>query len=118
TGSDGPALESVDMVFDAVGSGRTRAAASALVRAGGTIVHTGLQDSAEGLDTRRITLQEILFLGTYCYTKADFAAGLDLLHKGEVSRDGWTELRDLDAGARSFQDIHDGNAPPKIILTC
>ncbi|MEM7687119.1 MAG: alcohol dehydrogenase catalytic domain-containing protein, partial [Pseudomonadota bacterium] len=46
TGSDGPALESVDMVFDAVGSGRTRAAASALVRAGGTIVHTGLQDSA------------------------------------------------------------------------
>lgn len=117
-GSEGPALESVDMIFDAVGSGRTRASASAMVRPGGTIVHTGLQDSTEGLDTRRITLQEILFLGTYCYTNADFADGLDLLHKGHVKRDGWTELRDLDAGAQSFQDIHDGKAPPKIILTC
>lgn len=118
TDSGGPAPESIDMIFDAVGSGRTRAAASALIRPGGTIVHTGLQDSAEGLDTRRITLQEILFLGTYCYTKADFASGLDLLHKGHVTRNGWTELRDLGAGAQSFQDIHDGNAPPKIILTC
>ncbi|MEM9062951.1 MAG: alcohol dehydrogenase catalytic domain-containing protein [Pseudomonadota bacterium] len=118
TAPGGPALESVDMIFDAVGSGRTRAVASAMIRPGGTIVHTGLQDNTEGLDTRRITLQEILFLGTYCYTKDDFAAGLDLLHKGEVARDGWTELRDLDAGAQSFQDIHDGNAPPKIILTC
>ena len=114
----GPALEQVDIVFDAVGSGRTRAAASALVRPGGTIVHTGLQDNAEGLDTRRITLQEISFVGTYCYTKNDFAAGLDLLRAGKVSRDGWTEIRPLDAGAQSFQDIHDGKAPPKIILTC
>lgn len=117
-GSDGPQPESVDMVFDAVGSGRTRAASSALVRPGGIIVHTGLQDSAEGLDTRRITLQEILFLGTYCYTNKDFASALDLLHAGHVNRDGWTELRPLDAGAQSFQDIHDGKAPPKIILTC
>lgn len=118
TGSNGPKPESVDMIFDAVGSGRTRAAASAMVRPGGTIVHTGLQDNAEGLDTRRITLQEIAFIGTYCYTKVDFADGLDLLHKGHVTREGWTEIRDLDAGAQSFQDIHDGKAPPKIILTC
>lgn len=114
----GPEAESIDMVFDAVGSGRTRAAASALVRPGGTIVHTGLQDSAEGLDTRRITLQEIAFVGTYCYQPVDFAAGLDLLAAGHVTRDGWSEIRPLDAGAQSFQDIHDGNAPPKIILDC
>ena len=114
----GPPMEGVDIVFDAVGSGRTRAAASAMVRPGGTIVHTGLQDSAEGLDTRRITLQEINFIGTYCYTKVDFAEALNLLRAGKVTRDGWTEIRDLDAGAQSFQDIHDGKAPPKIILTC
>ncbi len=114
----GPALESVDIVFDAVGSGRTRAAASAMVRPGGTIVHTGLQDSRPSAAGSLQQTQEISFIGTYCYTRGDFAAGLDLLRTGKVTRDGWTEIRPLDAGAQSFQDIHDGKAPPKIILTC
>ncbi|MEM7422347.1 MAG: alcohol dehydrogenase catalytic domain-containing protein [Pseudomonadota bacterium] len=114
----GPPGASVDIVFDAVGSGRTRAAASALVRPGGTIVHTGLQDSLEGLDTRLITLQEVTFVGTYCYVPDDFSAALELLRDGHVMRDGWTEIRPLDAGPQSFQDIHDGRAPPKIILAC
>ena len=114
----GPEADSVDLVCDAVGSGRTRAAGCSLVRPGGTIVHVGLQDSAEGIDTRYITLQEVTFVGTYCYTPGDFAEALDLLHKGIVTRDGWSELRPLSAGAQSFQDIHDGNAPPKIILAC
>ena len=116
--SGGPAEGTVDLVVDAVGSGRTRAAASALVRPGGTILHIGLQDSAEGLDTRRITLQEIAFVGTYCYTKQDFAEALRLLHERKVTGEGWTEIRPLDAGPQSFRDVDDGTAPPKIILAC
>lgn len=108
---------SVDVVFDAVGSGRTRAASCALVRPGGTIVHVGLQDNGDGIDTRRITLQEITFLGTYCYKPDDFAHALHLLETGQVSGDGWTEFRPLDAGAQSFKDVDDGTAPPKIIFT-
>lgn len=108
---------SVDVVFDAVGSGRTRAASCALVRPGGTIVHVGLQDNGDGIDTRRITLQEITFLGTYCYKPDDFAHALHLLETGQVNGDGWTEFRPLDAGAQSFKDIDDGTAPPKIIFT-
>ena len=115
--TSGPDAASIDIVFDAVGSGRTRAAASALVRPGGTIVHTGLQDSGEGLAPRRITLQEITFVGTYCYRNEDFAHAVQLLSQNRITGQGWTEFRPLADGARSFQDIDQGLAPPKIILT-
>ena len=112
----GPDPGSADIVFDAVGSGATRRAASALVQPGGTIVHTGLQDAAEGLDTRRLTLQEITFVGTYCYKPDDFSHALKLLADGRVTGQGWTEFRPFEDGIRSFQDIDEGRAPPKIIL--
>lgn len=112
-----PAPEaSSDLVIDAVGSGRTRAAASALAKPGGQIVHIGLQDREPGLDTRRLTLQEIGFVGTYCYDRRDFARALELLAGGLARDHQWLETRPLDAGAHSFADIHDGNAAPKIIL--
>jgi threonine dehydrogenase-like Zn-dependent dehydrogenase len=107
---------SAELVIDAVGSGATRAAASALAAPGGTIVHVGLQDGAEGLDTRRLTLQEIAFLGAYCYTAADFAEALRLLAEGTVRGAGWAEVRPLEAGPVAFREIDAGDAPPKIIL--
>ena len=111
-----PADGSVDLVIDCVGMGATRAAASAMVRPGGVIVHVGLQDNEAGLDTRRITLQEIAFIGAYCYRHEDFAAALALLTEGKVTGAGWTEIRPLDEGAEAFIDIDQGRAPPKIIL--
>ncbi|MEM9781881.1 MAG: alcohol dehydrogenase catalytic domain-containing protein [Pseudomonadota bacterium] len=105
-----------DVVIDAVGSGPTRAAASALVAPGGTIVHLGLQDNAPGLDTRRLTLQEITLVGVYCYTRADFAAGLDLLASRAITTDGWAQTRPLADGARAFEDIDAGRAPAKLVL--
>ena len=106
----------IDIIIDAVGSGVTRKVASQLIHPGGTIVHIGLQDSELGLDTRRLTLQEIKFQGTYCYRNGDFAEALALLSEGKISGRGWAEVRPLDDGAQSFVDIHEGNAPPKIIL--
>ncbi len=113
---EAPADSSADLVLDAVGIGPTRKTASAKIKPGGTIVHIGLQDNSEGLDTRRITLQEIAFIGTYCYTRRDFADALTMLADGRISGKGWAEIRDLDQGAVSFEDIHNGKAPPKIIL--
>jgi len=106
----------VDLILDCVGSSHTRKASSELVRPGGTIIHVGLQDNEPGLDTRRITLQEIAFIGTYCYTNADFAEALGLLADGRVTRHGWSELRPLSEGGSGFEDIHNGRAVPKIIL--
>jgi len=112
-----PQQSKADIVLDAVGSGITRAAASILAKPGGVIVHIGLQDNNEGLDTRRLTLQEITFVGTYCYKDNDFAEALSLLSKGAIKADGWTEYRGLESGAGAFRDIHNGSALPKIILT-
>ena len=112
----GPEASSADIVFDAVGMGITRKAASELVMPGGTILHIGLQDNNDGIDTRRITLQEIHFSGTYCYSRYDFAAALKLLTRGIIGNQEWIEVRPLEQGAQSFMDIHEGKAPPKIIL--
>lgn len=106
----------VDLVIDAVGAGATRQAASTLVRPGGTIVHIGLQNSCSGLDTRRLTLQEIAFIGSYCYCNADFSEALAMLNNGTITGQGWSELRDLDDGPGAFQDIDAGRAPAKIVL--
>ena len=106
------------IVLDAVGSSHTRTAASQLVRPGGQIIHIGLQDNNDGLDTRRLTLQEISFQGTYCYQDKDFAAALSLLTEGVIKADFWTDTRPLDDGIQSFWDVHNGTAPPKIILDC
>ena len=108
--------EDVDLVLDAVGSGLTRKAASEITAPGGLIVHIGLQDNEPGLDTRRLTLWEIGFLGVYCYQPQDFQGAVDLLSDGVVSLGSWSEVRPLDAGPQSFADIHNGKAPSKIIL--
>jgi len=108
--------QGVDLVLDCVGAGVTRKAACEIVKPGGTIIHVGLQDNNEGIDTRRITLQEIAFIGAYCYTNADFQEALDMLADKHISRQGWSEIRPLSEGGNGFEDIHNGKAAPKIIL--
>ncbi len=109
--------ELFDVVFDCVGCGVTRATASRSVFPGGIIAHVGLQDSAEGLDIRRITLQEITLLGNYCYTMADLQASLNLLATGKLGALDWLERRPLSDGAQAFDDLHHGRvAAAKIIL--
>lgn len=106
-----------DLVIDAVGSGNTRLAASALVRTGGVISHIGLQDNADGLDTRRLTLQEITFIGNYTYNLSDLQAALDILAEQLIGDLSWVETRPLSDGAEAFLDIHNARtAAPKIVL--
>jgi threonine dehydrogenase-like Zn-dependent dehydrogenase len=66
--AEGPGPDSVDLVLDAVGSRATRAEAGRIARPGAVIVHIGLLPGADGLDIRKITLQEIVVSGSYCYT--------------------------------------------------
>ena len=110
------AAQNCDLIIDAVGSAATRSASSALVRPGGVIVHIGLQDNLDGLDTRRITLQEITFQGSYCYRDSDFALAVDLLVNKTITGAGWTEVRAMADGPQAFMDIDEGRAGPKIIL--
>ncbi len=112
-----PEEGSFDLVIDAVGSGKTRAAASQMVSSGGIISHVGLQDNEAGLDTRRITLEEITFLGNYTYSVVDLRAAIDLLYSDALGSLEWVETRPLSEGAQAFKDIHQGQAAsPKIVL--
>lgn len=116
-GKDLPKENSFDLVIDAVGGGRTRAASCIFVAAGGVISHVGLQDNEAGLDIRRITLEEITFLGNYTYSTVDLRAAIQALHSGALGPLDWVETRQLSEGAAAFRDIHDGRAAaPKIVL--
>jgi len=115
--SEVPSTNSFDLVVDAVGSGRTRAASSDYARPGGVISHIGLQDNDSGLDTRKLTLQEITFIGNYTYTTTDLLASLQALASGALGSLDWVEERPLSAGAEAFRDIHEGKSTaPKIVL--
>ncbi|MCF2870143.1 alcohol dehydrogenase catalytic domain-containing protein [Octadecabacter sp. G9-8] len=106
-----------DIVIDGVGYEATRATASAQVKAGGVIGHIGLGDDMGGLDVRRMTLQEITFIGTYTYTAQDFRDTAAAMFDGRLGDLGWTEQRPLSAGAQAFADIRAGVvAAPKIVL--
>ncbi len=112
-----PAADSFDLVIDAVGSGHTRKSASRLVKPGGVICHAGLQDEQPGLDTRKITLQEITVIGNYTYTVPDLYAATRALQSGKLGGLDWVERRALSEGAGAFADVHNGTSPsPKIIL--
>src|SRR6202790_3443308 len=90
-GSSEPADSSVDLVIDAVGASATRAAASRMVRPGGVIVHLGLLPGGDGLDIRKITLQEIAFTGSYCYTPLDFRQTVAAIARGRFGKLRWFE---------------------------
>lgn len=105
------------LVVDAVGYAGTRALASAHAGPGGVIVHIGLGEDAGGLDVRRMTLQEITFIGTYAYDAKDFRDTAQAIFAGRMGALDWTEMRALDNGAAAFADLRAGRvAAPKIVL--
>lgn len=115
--TDGPAEGSVDLVFDAVGAAATRTAACRMIAPGGTIVHVGLLPGEGGLDVRKITLQEVTVLGSYCYTHVDFLDVVDALAVGAFGALEWVEERPLSGGAQAFLDLDRGQtAAAKIVL--
>ena len=112
-----PPESSIDLVIDAVGAEATRAASCRLVEPGGAIVHIGLLPGSAGLDIRKITLQEVALLGSYCYTMADFRETVAALASGKLGDLDWIEQRPLRQGGAAFCDIDAGRtSAAKIIL--
>jgi len=108
---------SVDVVIDCVGGRLTREGASAAARPGGVIVHVGLMDSDDGIDIRKLTLQEITFIGSYTYTMQDFQATVAAMRSGALGQLEWYAERQLSEGAGAFADLIGGRAASsKIIL--
>lgn len=106
--SAAPKENSVDLVIDAVGAASTRTAACQMVEPGGVIVHIGLLPGSDGLDVRKITLQEIMLTGAYCYTPDDFRDTVAAMIAGDLGSLDWFETRALSEGANAFADIDNG----------
>ena len=113
-----PPEDSFDYVIDAVGSKITRNTAMASVRAGGVIMHIGLQDWASEIDMRRLTLAEITLLGTYTYTTADLRATVAAIHRGAFGNLSWVDVRPLADGAKAFKDLDEGKAASAKVILC
>lgn len=106
-----------DIVFDAVGYATTRQKSIQTVKQGGIIIHIGLSQANGEFDFRKTTLQEITFIGTYCYTNEDFQLSLDMLIEKKLGNLSWLDYRSLKDGANAFREIHNGvTSSPKIIL--
>ena len=107
-----------DLVFDTVGLEITRNSAIKHIKPGGTIVHIGLSQPSGVFDFRKATLQEITFIGTYCYTNRDFKKTLNILSNKDLGSLNWIEYRSLKDGVKAFQDIHNGScSAPKIAVS-
>jgi threonine dehydrogenase-like Zn-dependent dehydrogenase len=116
-GENEPEDNSADVVIDCVGADATRAASCRMARPGGVIVHVGLLPGQGGIDIRKITLQEITLMGSYCYTPTDFSQAVRALADQRLGRLGWFEERPLGEGAGAFADIDAGAAAAaKIVL--
>jgi L-iditol 2-dehydrogenase len=110
-------LSCYDIVIDAVGFSSSRSDACALAKPGSVILHIGLGDSDGGLDIRRLTLQEIRFIGTYTYTNQDFVETAQAIFDGSFGSLDWYQTRPLSEGHSAFKQILLGEvAAPKIIL--
>lgn len=109
--------QGVPAVIDAVGAAATRDAACAAAAPGGVIVHVGLAEDTGGVDARRLTLQEIAFVGTYTYTAQDFRDAAAAMFDGSLGPLDWFESRPLEDGAQAFRDLLAGAvAAPKVVL--
>ena len=112
-----PQASSYDVVFDAVGNKHTRNSSVESARPGSVIVHIGLMDNDGQMDVRRLTLQEITFIGCYTYTPVDLRATLAKLESGALGSLDWVENRSLASGASAFKELLDGRCPaPKVVL--
>lgn len=106
-----------DVVFDTVGLEVTRQDSIKAIKPGGVIIHIGLTQSSGQFNFRKATLQEVTFVGTYCYTNKDFKNTLGILSNKKLGNLGWIEYRELKNGAGAFKEIHNGTcSAPKIIL--
>ena len=109
--------DSFDIVFDTVGMEVTRKQAIQSIKPGGIIIHVGLTQPSGNFDFRKTTLQEITFIGTYCYTNKDFEKTLNILAEKKIGKLDWIEYRKLKDGSSAFKQIHEGScSAPKIIL--
>ena len=70
-------------------------------------------DGVDGFDARRLTLQEITFVGVYTYTMMDFQQTVTAMAEGKLGALDWFEERSLLEGPNAFSDLLQGKPPQR-----
>ena len=84
-----------DLILESVGLEVTRHQAIKSIAPGGTILHIGLTQPSGTFDFKKLTIQEITLVGTYCYTNKDFQKTLKILTEkklGDLGSVSYTHL--------------------------
>jgi threonine dehydrogenase-like Zn-dependent dehydrogenase len=106
-----------DLIFDTVGLDVSRQQAIYAAAPGGVIIHAGLTHAVGSINFKKLTIQEITVLVTYCYNNKDFKDSIEILTNNRLGSLNWIEYRSLKDGANAFKEIHNGTCvAPKIIL--
>jgi threonine dehydrogenase-like Zn-dependent dehydrogenase len=98
-----------DVIFDAVGSARTRAQSVAHQRPGGVAVWLGLAEAEAGFDAQALVRSEKRVLGSFAYTDDEFGRAADLLRDADLS---WAVPYPLADGAQIFTELMNGRLDP------
>jgi L-iditol 2-dehydrogenase len=95
--------EGVDLVIDAVGSGRTKQQSIDACRPGGAVVWIGLHENSTTLDTYGVTLPEKTIYGSYAANLNELQQALGLMATGQVDVQSWVHTFPLDEGEVAFR---------------
>ncbi len=102
---DATAGAGVAVAVDAVGTAQTRAQCVAAARASGTIILSGLHEESSAMPVASLIRSEIVARGSFAYTPANFARGLELLAKGALRLDPWIHEAPLAEGGPWFERL-------------
>ncbi len=106
------------VTVDAVGTARTRAQGVGATRSAGRLILSGLHEETSAMPAAEIIRREIVVQGSFCYTHADFARAIDLLHQGALRLDPWIVEAPLADGGSWFERLIDApGAVAKVLLT-
>jgi threonine dehydrogenase-like Zn-dependent dehydrogenase len=103
--ADVPAA-SVDLAVDAAGFEATWRAAIDAVRSGGTVVVLGLGQAEGAFPMAVVVRRAIRMRGQFAYSRAEFAAALDVLADGDLDL-SWIDEAPLDGGVEAFANLVD-----------
>ncbi len=89
---------------DAVGAAMTRAQCVAATRSAGTVILSGLHEENTQMPTADIIRREISLKGSFAYTPANFAQGLEMLVDNKIHLDNIIEAP-LEEGGKWFERL-------------
>jgi threonine dehydrogenase-like Zn-dependent dehydrogenase len=104
-----------DVVFDAVGASATHAESVERLRPGGATVWLGLLEEEAGFDSKALVRSEQRVLGSFAYTKGEFADALAMAPSVDL---GWSTTFSLDEGEVIFSELMHGGTDVAKALLC